>query len=208
MVPTMSACCCAPRPSSADPRFRRALWIALLVNAAMFAAELAASWSSGSVSLMADSIDFLGDAANYALSIAVLSMATRVRARAAVVKASCMVAFGVVVLVRAFWSWQAGETPEPLTMGVTAMLALAANLGVAWMLYRFRDGDANMRSVWICSRNDAIGNVAVALAAFGVFGTGTSWPDLLVATLMAILAISGATTVWRHARGEFRAVAG
>lgn len=201
---TMSASCCSPHTPSVDPRFRRALWIALAVNALMFVAEVAASWSSGSVSLLADAVDFFGDAANYGLSLAVLSMATPVRSKAAIVKGVCMAGFGVFVLVRAAWAWRAGTPPEPVLMGVVAAVALAANLGVALLLYRHRSGDANMRSVWICSRNDAIGNVAVGLAALGVFGTGTAWPDLLVAVLMAALAISGAASVLRHARTELR----
>jgi Co/Zn/Cd efflux system component len=201
----MSDSCCSHQPSPAtDPRLRRALWIALAVNASMFVVEVAASWSSGSVSLLADAIDFFGDAANYALSLAVLSMALHVRARAALVKAASMAAFGVFVLARAAWSLKAGTVPEPATMGAVAVVALAANVGVALLLYRHRSGDANMRSVWICSRNDAIGNVAVGLAALGVFGTGTAWPDLLVAALMAALAITGASTVLRQARLELR----
>ena len=200
----MSASCCSPQPPSVDPRFRRALWIALAVNAFMFLAEVAASWSSGSVSLLADAVDFFGDAANYGLSLAVLSMALHVRSKAAIVKAACMAAFGVFVLARAAWALQAGTPPEPVTMGVVAAAALVANLGVALLLYRHRSGDANMRSVWICSRNDAIGNAAVGLAAFGVFGTGTAWPDLLVASLMAVLAITGAASVLRHARIDLR----
>ena len=188
-----------------DPLFRRALWVALSVNVFMLIAEVTASWSSGSVSLLADAVDFFGDAANYALSLAVLSRAMHIRSKAAIVKAACMAAFGVFVRARAALALQAGTTPEPVTMGVVAMVALAANLGVALLLYRYRSGDANMRSVWICSRNDAIGNVAVGLAALGVFGTGTAWPDLLVAALMAVLAITGAASVLRHARIELRA---
>jgi Co/Zn/Cd efflux system component len=170
----------------------------------MFVAELAAAVSSGSVSLMADSIDFLGDAANYALSLAVLGMALSVRAKAALVKAACMVAFGAVVLGRAAWTAATGGTPEPITMGLVGLLALAANIGVALLLYRHRGGDANQRSAWICSRNDAIGNVAVMLAALGVFGTRSAWPDLAVAGLMAVLAIWGGASVLRQARGELR----
>ena len=200
----MSASCCPPQPPAVDPRFRRALWIALTVNLFMCLAEVAASWSSGSVSLLADAIDFFGDAANYGLSLAVLSMEMHVRSKAAIVKAACMAAFGVFVLARAGWALQAGTTPEPVTMGVVAVVALVANLGVALLLFRYRSGDANMRSVWICSRNDAIGNLAVGLAALGVFGTATAWPDLLVAALMALLAISGAASVLRHARIELR----
>jgi Co/Zn/Cd efflux system component len=201
----MSASCCSPQPPTADPRFRRVLWIALAVNLFMFAVEVSASWSSGSVSLLADAVDFFGDAANYALSLAVLGMAMHVRSKAALVKAACMAAFGVFVLARAGLAVQAGTPPEPLTMGAVAIAALVANLGVALLLFRHRSGDANMRSVWICSRNDAIGNVAVGLAALGVFGTGTAWPDLLVAAFMAVLAITGAAYVLRHARQELRA---
>ena len=200
----MSAHCCAPTKPAIDPRFRQALWIALIVNAGMFVAELAAAASSGSVSLLADAIDFFGDAANYALSLAVLGMAMTVRSKAAIVKALCMGAFGVFVLARAAWSMSTGAIPEPITMGAVGLLALAANVGVALLLYRHRGGDANQRSAWICSRNDAVGNVGVMLAAVGVFGTGTAWPDLAVAILMASLAIWGAATVLRQARGELR----
>ncbi|MEP7099614.1 MAG: cation transporter [Burkholderiales bacterium] len=200
----MSAHCCPPPPPSADPAYRKVLWTALLLNAAMFAVEIAGSVQSGSVSLLADAIDFFGDAANYALSLAVLSMALAWRARASLLKAASMAGFGIFVLGRAVWSALNGVTPEPLTMGAVALLALAVNVLVAWLLYRYRNGDSNMRSVWICSRNDAIGNIAVALAALGVFGTGAAWPDLAVAVGMAALALTGAWSVMRQARAELR----
>jgi Co/Zn/Cd efflux system component len=207
----MSASCCSNTACSApppvDPRYRRALWVALALNAAMFTVELGASWASGSVSLLADSIDFFGDAGNYALSLAVLGMALSTRSKAALFKAACMGAFGVFVLGKALWNVQAGFPPEPATMGVVGFVALAVNAGVALMLYRFRTGDANMRSVWICSRNDAIGNVAVMLAALGVLGTGSAWPDLLVAGVMGALALGGSWTVLRQARAELRGTA-
>lgn len=206
----MSAHCChdaACSSPSVDPRFRKALWIALVLNAAMFVVEFAASWASDSVALLADSIDFFGDAGNYAISLAVLGMSLATRARAALFKAACMGVFGVVVIGRALWNLQAGTVPEPATMGAVGFAALAVNAGVAWMLYSFRAGDANMRSVWICSRNDALGNVAVMLAALGVFGTGTAWPDLGVAALMGLLALSGALAVLRQARAELRTAA-
>jgi Co/Zn/Cd efflux system component len=204
----MSAhCCSAPAAPTVDPKYRRALWVALVVNAGMFVAELAASWSSGSVSLLADSIDFFGDAANYALSLAVVGMALPVRAKAALFKAACMGAFGVFVLGQAMWRLSAGQAPEAFTMGAVGFVALLANAGVAWMLYAFRTGDSNMRSVWICSRNDAIGNVAVMLAAVGVFGTGSAWPDLAVASVMGVLALTGSVSVFRHARQELTATA-
>ena len=200
----MSAHCCPPPPPSADPAYRKVLWIALLLNAAMFAIEIAGSLQSGSVSLLADAIDFFGDAANYGLSLAVLSMALTWRAKASLLKAASMAGFGLFVLARATWSFINGAPPEALTMGAVAVLALAVNVGVALMLYRYRNGDSNMRSVWICSRNDAIGNLAVMFAALGVFGTGAAWPDLLVAAGMALLALSGSWAVARQAIGELR----
>jgi len=205
----MSAHCCthsAASPPPVDRRYRRTLWIALILNAVMFVVELGASWTSGSVSLLADSIDFMGDAGNYAISLAVLGMAASSRARAALFKGACMAAFGVFVIGQAIWNLSAGLVPEPMTMGVVGFLAMTVNVGVALMLYRFRSGDANMRSVWLCSRNDALSNVAVMLAALAVFGTGSAWPDLLVAGVMAVLALSSSWSVVRQARGELRAV--
>jgi cation diffusion facilitator family transporter len=186
------------------PGYRRALWVALAVNAAMFLLEVGAGLSSGSVSLLADAVDFFGDAANYGLSLAVLAMALSWRSRAAMLKAASMLLFGAVVLGRALWEAFHGVPPQPVTMGLVGLLALAANLGVAWLLYAYRDGDANMRSVWLCTRNDALGNVAVLLAALGVFGTGSRWPDLAVAAVMAALALSAGLSVVRQARHELR----
>jgi len=191
-------------PAATSPRYRRVLWVALVVNAAMFGVELAAGLGSGSVSLLADAVDFFGDAANYALSLAVLGMALAWRARAAWVKGVSMGAFGLFVLGRAAFVATGDSVPEHLTMGLVGALALAANVGVAALLYAWREGDANMRSVWLCSRNDAIGNLAVMGAALGVFGSGTAWPDLLVAAVMASLALSAAWSVMRQARGELR----
>ena len=199
------SCCSVPVTPAVDPAYRRVLWIALVLNASMFGVELAASLQCAhSVSLLADAIDFFGDAGNYALSLAVLGLAASVRAKAAVFKAACMGAFGVFVLARALWSLHSGAVPDAATMGVVAVVALLVNAGVAWMLFRFRTGDANMRSVWLCSRNDALANIAVMLAALGVFGTGSAWPDLLVAAAIASLALSSAWSVVRQARGELR----
>ncbi|MGE0099610.1 MAG: cation transporter [Hydrogenophaga sp.] len=184
------------------PRYRKILWIALIVNATMFLVEIGAGVQAGSLSLLADAVDFAGDALNYAVSLAVLASALAWRARAAILKAVSMIGFGMYVLGATVWSVWHGEVPQALTMGVVALMALVANVSVAWMLYAFREGDANMRSVWLCSRNDAIGNVAVFMAALGVFGTGSAWPDLAVASLMAALALHGGWTVLRQARGE------
>lgn len=198
----MACSCSVPEPKSPAPGFRRALWIALWVNLAMFVVEGIASLSSGSVSLMADAIDFFGDSANYILSLTVLSMGMLWRGRAAMVKGITMAVFGLVVWARAVWVVQAGITPEPLTMGAVGLLALAANVSVAVILFKFREGDSDMRSVWLCSRNDAISNIAVMVAALGVFGTGTAWPDLIVAAIMGTLAITAGISVVRHARSD------
>ena len=192
----------APAQAVDLPRYRRVLWIALAVNAAMFFVELAAGYRSGSLSLLADAIDFAGDAANYAVSLAVLSAALTWRARTAMLKSLCMMGFGLFVLGRALWSVFYGVAPDAATMGAVGFLALVANVSVAWILYAFREGDANMRSVWLCSRNDAISNIAVMMAALGVMGTRSAWPDLAVATIMAALALTGGWAVLQHARRE------
>jgi Co/Zn/Cd efflux system component len=169
--------CSAPKPLD-SPQWRRALWIALAVNAGCFLAEMVAGLAAGSASLQADALDFFGDAANYAISLGGAGMALAWRARAALVKGGTLIVFALWVLASTAWHALHGTLPQAEVMGAVGVAALAANAGVALMLYRFRGGDANMRSVWICSRNDAIGNAAVVLAAAGVFGTGTGWPDV------------------------------
>jgi len=201
----MSSKCCDSGCATgqvAGPSFRKALWIALVINLAMFVVEIVSGLRSGSVSLLADAIDFAGDAANYGITLTVLSMGLVWRSRAALVKGLSMLAFGVFVLARAGWSIYADVVPEPLTMGVIGALALIANVVVALMLYAYREGDSNMRSVWLCSRNDALGNIAVMIAAAGVFGTGAGWPDFTVALIMAALALSAGFSVVRQARQE------
>lgn len=198
--------CHAPATGAIPPGYRRALWIALAVNAAMAVVEIASGLAAGSVSLLADAVDFFGDAANYGLSLMVLGMALPWRSRLAWLKGWTMAAFGVFVLARAGWSLASGQVPEPLTMGAVGVLALAANVGVALLLYAYREGDANMRSVWLCTRNDALGNLAVLAAALGVFGTGRAWPDLVVAVVMATLALTAARSVLRQARAELATV--
>jgi Co/Zn/Cd efflux system component len=203
-------CCkaaCGTTATLNDPRWRRALWIALGVNAGMFAVEMAAGAAADSRALQADALDFLGDAANYAISLLVAGMALAWRARAALAKGLTLVGLGGWVMITAILAALGGVAPEPELMGIIGALALAANTGVAIMLYRFRTGDANMRSVWICSRNDAVGNIAVMAAALGVFGTGTAWPDLIVAAILALLGISGGIQIVQQARLELRSVA-
>ena len=192
------------RGSASNPRYRKILWAALLINLAMFAIELGAGFKSGSTSLLADAIDFFGDAANYGVSLAVLSAGVVLRARAALLKGACMMAFGIFVLGRAAWVFSQNTVPEAFTMGSIGLLALIANVAVASMLYAYREGDANMRSVWLCSRNDAIGNIAVMLAALGVLATASAWPDLLVACGMAVLALIGGWSVIGQAIAEIK----
>jgi Co/Zn/Cd efflux system component len=206
----MSGCCHDDKcqdtdPRRGDPAFTRVLWIVLIINLAMFVVEIVAGLASGSASLQADALDFLGDAANYAISLFVVGMALRYRSIAALAKGATMGLFGLWVLGTVAWHLSAGTVPEPLTMGVVGAAALIANAVCFALLYAHRAGDANMRSVWICSRNDVLGNLAVLLAAAGVFGTGTGWPDLAVASIMAALALQGALSVIRHALAELGA---
>jgi Co/Zn/Cd efflux system component len=189
-----------------DKRYRKVLWVALLINVLMFGVELVSSMKAGSVSLLADSADFLGDAGNYAVSLFVLGMATIWRSRAAYAKGVVMGAFGVLVLVRALWIGLGSHVPEAATMGVISIIAFAANGMVALLLYAFRNGDANMRSVWLCTRNDMIANLAVLLAAIGVFGTKAGWPDIVVASIMAFLGLSAARDIIGRARLEIRSL--
>jgi Co/Zn/Cd efflux system component len=203
----MSACCqndhCNETdPHRGDPAYKRVLWIVLAINAVMFLVEIAAGLAAGSASLQADALDFLGDTANYAISLFVVGMVLRYRSWAALAKGATMGLFGLWVLATVVWHTIIGTVPEPITMGVIGFAALVSNAVCFGLLYAYRSGDANMRSVWVCSRNDVLGNLAVMFAAIGVFGTGTGWPDVIVATIMAALAIQGAAIVVRHAREE------
>ena len=168
----------------------------------MFVVEIVAGVIAGSVSLHADALDFLGDSFNYAISLAVIGLALSWRARAALFKGATMAVLGLWVIGEAAWHVYIGRVPEPIVMGAIGVLALVANGIVALMLYRFRDAEANLRSAWVCSRNDVFGNLAVVLAALGVFGTGTLWPDVAVATVMAALALQGSVTVIRQSLTE------
>ena len=190
-----------------DPHFRRALWIVLAINAAMFIVEIISGLFAHSVSLQADALDFLGDSANYLLTLIVLSMSMRWRSGAALVKGATMGLFGFWIIGQAAWNIYSGTLPGAFVMGSVGVLALAANAASARFLYAFRSGNANMRSVWLCSRNDAIGNIAVILAAGGVFSLGSAWPDLLVALVMAALALSSSVLIVRQAMGELRLTA-
>ena len=198
------ACCPTPTPPTRIS-YRRVLWIALVANLAMFAVEVVAAYFSGSSALAADAADFLGDSANYALSLGAIALGGAWVSRVALLKGVAMSLYGVAVLAYAGWRAWLGAPPEPLTMGVIGFIALLVNFGVAALLYRFREGDANMRSVWLCTRNDVIANLLVLVAAAGVFGTGTVWPDVAVAAMLALLGLFSGRIVIRQARAELSA---
>jgi len=194
-------------PRREDRAYRHVLWAALTINVVMFAVEIAAGLTAGSASLQADALDFFGDAANYGVSLFVVGLALRYRAIAAFAKGATMAAFGLWVLGIAAWHAIHGTLPHVLTMGAVGLTALAANAAAFGLLWAYRGGDANMRSAWICTRNDVLGNLAVLLAALSVFGTGTGWPDFIVAAIMASLALQGAWIVLRQSLAEMRGVA-
>jgi Co/Zn/Cd efflux system component len=204
----MSTCCsggCTSDTPPVDPKYRRILWIALVVNLAMFGVEIISGWHAGSVSLLADAADFMGDTANYGISLFVLALAPIWRSRTALVKGITMGGYGLFVLSATIWHFATGTVPKAETMGVVGFLALAANGLVALLLFAYRNGDSNMRAVWLCTRNDIIGNAAILLAALGVFGTGAGWPDLMVAAVMGVLGLTAACSVIAHARRELPA---
>lgn len=186
--------------------YKRRLWLVIAINAIMFAVEMSAGHMARSQALQADALDFLGDALTYGLSLAVIGASVRVRTNAALIKAVSLLAMGVWVMGSTIYRVFYVGVPEAQIMGVIGFLALAANLASVALLVRYKDGDANVRSVWLCSRNDAIGNVAVMIAAAGVWGTATGWPDLLVAGIMGGLFLSSAWQILRQALAERRAL--
>ena len=183
---------------------RRVLWIVLVINGAMFAVEIYSGLHAGSVALQADALDFLGDAATYAITLTLLTAPLRWRATAAMAKAMSLALFGLWILASALGHGFDPVAPLAQIMGSIGVAALIANVGSAILLFRFRGGDANLRSVWLCSRNDALGNVAVIVAAGGVAATTTAWPDILVGTAMAALSLSAAQQIARQAWSELR----
>ena len=193
--------CHAP---NTDTRYRQILWAALGVNVAMFFVEIVASFIAGSVSLRADALDFLGDAANSAVALAVVGLSLQWRAGAALLKGSVMGLFGLWVAASTIHNAIAAAVPKAELMGTIGLLALAANLSVAGLLYRYRQGDSQAMSVWLCTRNDCIANIAVMLAGAGVWASATAWPDIAVAAIIACLGLSSAVRVIRQAPLEMR----
>jgi Co/Zn/Cd efflux system component len=200
----VSGACCEGglRFEGQSAAYRRVLWLVIAINAAMFLTETVAGWLAGSVALQADALDFLGDSLTYAISLLVIGRPDRWRASAALFKGISLAAMGLWVLGFTAYRVLVLDAPEALVMGAVGVLALAANVGSALLLYRFRNGDANVRSVWLCSRNDAIGNVAVVGAAGLVALSGSGWPDVAVAAAMACLFLSSAIQIVRQALGE------
>lgn len=197
------SCHCETDNSAAVGAYRRVLWIVIAINATMFVVELTGGLIAGSVSLQADALDFLGDSLTYGISLAVLAMSLRWRAGAALVKGASMGLFGVWVIGTSAYHVLYPGLPSAPIMGGIGTAALIANVTSALLLYRHRQGDANMRSVWLCSRNDAISNIAVIIAASGVWATATGWPDLVVGVIMAVLAMSSSYQVIRQAKAEW-----
>ena len=191
-----------PPAAADDPGFRRILWLALSVNWTMFVIEGSAGTVAGSSSLQADAVDFLADGFTYGLTLYVAARSLRWRATAGLVKGLVMAAFGAGVLVLTVYRAFHPGVPEAATMGVVGVLALVANVWVALTLYRYRHGDSNMRSVWLCTRNDAINNIAVLAAAAAVAVTSTAWPDLAVGFGIAALELWAAWQVIGQAVGE------
>ncbi len=187
--------------------YRRVLWGVLAINAFMFVAEMTAGVWGKSVALQADALDFLGDSATYAMTLIVLGMSLRWRAGAAMIKGLAMGGFGIWVIAATVYHMTRGTLPDFNLMGGVGALALFANIVSAGLLYRFRQGDSNMRSVWLCTRNDAVANIAVIMAASAVWASATGWPDLAVGGVIAALALSSSFVVIRQARGELRAEA-
>ena len=205
----MTSChdhCNSNEQPSVSVEYRKVLWICLVANAVMFIAQMIASYAAHSVSLLANSADFFSDAANYGISLYVLNLSLRQKAKASLFKGISLGLVGLWVAFETMHHALQPELPEPLLMTIISVVALTVNVGCAVLLYKYRGGDSNRESVWICSRNDAIGNIAVMIAAAGVFASSTIWPDIIVAVILGWLAISGAVRIIKSAKKELNHV--
>lgn len=201
----MTSChdhCNNSEQSDVSAAYRKVLWVCLIANAVMFVAQMVASYAAHSVSLLANSADFFSDAANYGISLYVLNKSLHQKAKASLFKGVTLGLVGLWVAFETLHHALKPELPEPLIMAVISVVALVVNVGCAMLLYKYRGGDSNRESVWICSRNDAIGNIAVMIAAAGVFASSTIWPDIIVAAILGWLAISGAIGIIKSAKKE------
>jgi Co/Zn/Cd efflux system component len=199
-------CGCKGNPSfdGVDPGYRRVLWLVIAINAVMFLVEMIAGQLARSQALQADALDFLGDTLTYGISLAVIGQSLRLRARAAILKGVSLSVMGLWVFGSTAYHVLVLNAPRAEIMGSIGFLALAANLFSVLLLLRYKEGDANVRSVWLCSRNDAIGNVLVVVAALALWGSSTAWPDLIVAAVMAGVFMTSATQILRQALAEAR----
>lgn len=196
--------CSANTPTHQSSKYKKALWIVLILNLSMFFVEIVMGVKSGSTSLLSDSLDFLGDSANYLISLIVLPMALSYRAKASMVKGLTMGGFGLFILMTTVYRVFYGEMPSSSEMSIVGFLALLVNVSAVLILLKFRDGDSNVRSVWVCSRNDAIGNVAVILAGMAVYFFQSKYPDLIVAFVLAFLALQAAKEIIERAWTELK----
>ena len=201
----MVECCgCNVKFEGLSDDYKRRLWIVIAINAGMFAVETAGGHLAGSQALQADALDFLGDALTYGITLAVIGASIAVRARAALFKGMTLSLMGLWVFGATAYHVLILDVPRAELMGAVGFLALAANVTSVLLLAKYKDGDANVRSVWLCSRNDALGNIAVMFAAFAVWITASKWPDLIVAAVMAGLFLWSSAQILRQAIGELR----
>ena len=199
--------CCSDKIGAIDAlrrRQRTTLRLVLVMNAAMFLVEFIAGVLAGSVALLADSLDMLGDALVYVFSLYVVSRDEIWKARAAVAKAFVMGLFGLFVLGQVVYKLVWPQLPASEAMVAVGALALAVNAVCFALLWSHRGEDINMRSVWICSRNDLIANVSVLVAGFAVWVSASHWPDIVVGMLICAVFLRSAYSVYRDARAEFR----
>jgi len=203
----MSGCCDHDAKfDGVSQDYKRRLWLVIVINALMFVVEMGAGRLAQSQALQADALDFLGDALTYGLSMAVIGASVTVRTNAALFKGISLLVVGTWVFGSTVYRVFYGGVPAAEIMGWVGFLALVANCVSVLLLITYKDGDANVRSVWLCSRNDAIGNIAVLLAALGVWGTASGWPDLIVAGIMGSLFLSSASQIIKQALDERREV--
>ncbi len=200
--------CCAHNTQfdGASAAFQRALWTVIAINAVMFLIEMGAGMQAKSMALQADSLDFFGDTLTYGISLFVIGKSLQTRAAAALAKGISLGVMGAWVLGSTLYQVFVLQRPDEMVMGTVGILAFTANVASVLILVRYRNGDANVRSVWLCSRNDAIGNLFVLAAALGVWGTATGWPDLIVAAVMASVFFTSSVQIVRQALGELNKV--
>lgn len=199
----MSACCGHKKDfDGMSAEYRRILWWVIAINAIMFGVEMISGIGAQSQALQADALDFLADSLTYGLSLWVIGKSITIRSNAALIKGYSLVIIALFVFGGTIYRLFVLNEPHALTMGSVAIAALLANLLSVWLLRKYKDGDANVRSVWLCSRNDAIGNVVIVIAASGVWFTNSAYIDLAVAAFLAVLFLNSAWKIVKQATAE------